>query len=497
MKQNHSFSGSNNYFCTMQETLKKEVKAWPVLFNCLAVLTLLILLAERLWLVNLFPLHIDEVYTFVAFTYNGLVYSICHYPAPNNHVLLSFITAGFYHLLDQAFWSLRLPALLISLLVTVYAFLTVRRLTSFWVAFLGVGLFSFSHLSLLYSFSARGYFLLTGFVLLAAFSMLDFIRMGNRKFLVLVVLATAFGFFTVPVFLYPCVSVFLFGVITLWMQDRKKQLVELLLGVALAGLLTLLLYTPIFLTSGIKAVTGNEYVVAADLTAFQRVFFSWLADLANTLVGREPNGWWLTFAVLLGLLFNFLNGIKKCRKSAFAEPWFRLEFFLLCLLLTPLVCIAFQRVLPPARVFLYLGVFQFVAFAWLLERLFRFLNAGRVFPGIAMVLLLAFGLHQARVLKGQAAIIHRFSSYTGFVKLMEKEQPRLIYVGDVYYVLTTQYAFLSKKLPSLQIDSQAYNPEIPYEYVLFQLGKPLPETLDRNLYHEVYRDVSVVAFKRL
>ncbi|HSI90556.1 MAG TPA: glycosyltransferase family 39 protein, partial [Adhaeribacter sp.] len=253
-----------SYICNMKlpgiTFLRNVIASLRPLEKWIAGLALLLLVAERVWFLFQYPVHTDEAYTFTHFTNGGIWRSMSYYPLPNNHIFFSVITAAFHYILPDAFWSLRLPSLLISLVVTVYLFLVLKRFAGFWVALLGVGLFCFSNLGIYYSFHARGYFLMTGLSAAAAFCLLQFIRTGRRSALWLFGLASVLGFYTVPVFLYPFVALAGFGFsLLLLLRDSKKLTAFIIAGLGI-GLVTLLLYLPVFAVSGITAIIGNEYV---------------------------------------------------------------------------------------------------------------------------------------------------------------------------------------------------------------------------------------------
>jgi len=463
----------------------------------LAGTAFLFLLIYRWYFLLQIQEHVDEIYTFINFTHKGIWRSMSYYPVPNNHVFLSVITAAFFQFINSAFWALRLPAFLISLVVTVFVFLITKRFTSFWVAFLGIGLFCLSSPAILYSFYARGYFLLTGLSFMAAFGILGFVNHGKRISLFLLVLATVLGFYTIPVFLYPFVSIVFFGAIILFLKKNYRLLFELIITVFLAALLTILLYSPIFLASGFKAVIGNNYVAPINNTAFFNLFLPWLKGVGNTLVDREPDGFWLTIFIVFGLLSYIYFILKQKAREAFSDQRFLFALLLLCMELVPLVCVLIQRVLPPVRVWLYLSAFQFIGLAWILTEFFGRINRHRLLRIVASVFLFLYGIHQFRVLQHYRYVDYPINdNIPGFVKRMEQEKPKLIYVGQLYYDLYTQFAFAKKDWP-VEIDNKDFDSTKPYEFVLFELKTRLPATFKRNEYREIYHDNFAIAYKKL
>lgn len=485
------------YFCSMPKPPQTGSVSRKVPYPALCLLALLLLTAERLWFLTERGIHLDEAYTFIEFTYEGIWRSMSYYPVPNNHVFLTVITAVFYKFTGSPFWSLRLPALLIGLAATVYIFLRVFRYTTFWVAFTGVGLFCLSYHALFYSLHARGYFLLTAFSAMAAFSVFDFLETRQRRSLLPFVLATCLGFYTVPVFLYPFLSIAFFGGITLLVRRQTKALAELAATSVLAGLLTVLLYLPVFWVSGLNAVIGNEFVVPASFGAYFRNFIPWFRELGNALTGREPEGFLLTLAMVVAQLLAVLFSLKKYGRAAFSDRSFLLGFLLLSLLLVPFAVLTLQRVLPPSRVFLYLGLYQFLALAWLLDIGLKRFRIAHFFPAVAMVLLPGYSLHQARVLHqfpaNQLYLYHQFET---LVKTVERTHPKRIFAQGGNGIFFTQNATVSGVKPEIQIDHQTFDGAVPYDYILLKTRDPLRKNLQPNAYREIYRDEFLVLYQR-
>ncbi|TYZ08032.1 hypothetical protein FY528_13355 [Hymenobacter lutimineralis] len=139
------------------------LKTWRALSGLewgLSGALLLNIVAVRLYYALAYPLGTDEVATYDYFVRGGALASTSFYPFPNNHVLFSLSCWLVSCFSDNAALVLRLPAFLISLVGTVLLFLLLLRFAGFRVAFLVVGLVSFSPMALYYAVAGRGYFLL-------------------------------------------------------------------------------------------------------------------------------------------------------------------------------------------------------------------------------------------------------------------------------------------------------------------------------------------------
>lgn len=172
-----------------------------------------------------------------------------------------------------------------------------------------------------YSTNARGYSLLALFTLLLLILAVELPRMSNLFMWSLAALVSALGFYTLPVFLLP------FGVVVTWLalSGLDRQVVattlraswfyRLGLFILTTGLLTLLLYLPVFRYSGVASVFANPYVQP----------LSW-QDLWPTLVSRftETVMEWTTkvpqFAVWLALVGLALSVVLHRRISRQSIP---------------------------------------------------------------------------------------------------------------------------------------------------------------------------------
>ena len=156
------------------------------------------------------PMGSDESATFLYYASRPLLLALTIYGSPNNHLLHTALMHISSAMFGDAEWALRLPAFLAGMAMIPLTYLAARAfeaegaliaaaLTASWPALID------------YSTDARGYTLLCCFTLIAAAAMALVVRSGNSAAVVIFAIASALGFYTVPVMLYPFVMLVALG----------------------------------------------------------------------------------------------------------------------------------------------------------------------------------------------------------------------------------------------------------------------------------------------
>jgi hypothetical protein len=319
----------------------------PAVGLTLLALTLAALLT-RIWFIHL-PFQHDESYNFVVFAIKPLRIALSDYHFPNNHLFQTLLMHFSYLLFGAQDWSVRLPAFLAGVLSAPAAYALARRWYGPVTALLSGMALAVSPIMVSYSVTARGYSIIALFTLML-FLLGTRLREGNRRLAWLgVIVVSALGFYTIPIFLYP------FGVWLVWMglnslrstpeYPALQRLVNLALASAAAAVLTLLLYLPVFRYSGVGAVFANQWVAPVSR-----------ADFLPTLLVRLPEIWaeWNSAVppagqalLAAGFLLSLIAPVRQGRLPAqigllfialiFAvqrpNPWPRTFLFLLPLLM--------------------------------------------------------------------------------------------------------------------------------------------------------------------
>lgn len=291
---------------------------------------------SRICYSTLFALQYDEAFAYIYLIEPGTLVSITYYPGPNNHILFSVIASVFDSFLPTII-ALRLPSVLSSLLLWFLLWDWFYSKIRFDWALLLASTLLFLPAVNLYSVMGRGYCLQLLFALISCRALLARYYCSHHR-LAFILSATA-GFYVIPTYLYWFVALVIYKSGKMVQSKNKQVLKQWLFDLALVGLLTLLLYSPIILFNGLGAVTNNTWVQALTLDQWWTQLPSYLTTVNQVLFG-DLSGQWFGLIYFIGLLIYTFFYVRQ-------------PFFLLSLLI-PWCLILWQRVLPPARIWLFL-----------------------------------------------------------------------------------------------------------------------------------------------
>ena len=317
---------------------KQETDSRPFILALIGI-TVIAFLVRLVFLSQ--PIRLDEANTFLYFARSPLKFIITNYDAPNNHVLHTVFVYLVTNVLGNQPWIIRIPALIAGVLIVPATYLVAVQWYDHYSALLSAGLVASSSILIEYSTNARGYTLLC-LISLILLALAFFLKQNknNIGWLSFVLLASL-GFYTIPIMLYP------FGMIMVWLlisslvkdvspkygNDFWKYL--LVAGGAVL-LLTVLLYLPIFLNSGVEAVIGNRFVNPENPDQFRidHTLLVWSRDLPLLLIAL------LGVGVIISQVFHQRLTLQRISLMLAAVLW-----------IVPLVWI--QNVSPWPRVWLY------------------------------------------------------------------------------------------------------------------------------------------------
>jgi len=227
----------------------------------LAALTGVIFVAVVLRVAFLFqPIRADEAYTYTRYASQPLHVALSTYHNPNNHLLHTLLVHYSCRWLGNAPWAIRMPALICGLLLVPAVYLLLRVFYEKHAALLGAALVAASSPLILYSTNARGYTLFCLIFVALVLVAIRLLRGANVWWWVGFALLAAAGFYAIPIMLYALGGVVLW-LVAAWATTaagaRDPRLPRRLV-VSLAGtaVLTALLYLPVFLRAGVRAVVS-------------------------------------------------------------------------------------------------------------------------------------------------------------------------------------------------------------------------------------------------
>lgn len=316
------------------------------------------------------PVAYDEAYTFINFASKPFKYILADYSAPNNHIFHTILVGIAYRLFGGQPWVLRLPAFIAGTLMAPVMYLTARRFFSRAQALGAAALVAVVPVFIDYSVNGRGYTILFLCTLLLTNFAGILVNHQSKSALIAYVLTAAIGFYTIPIFLYPMAGVSFWVAATYLFGDepspsKVRKLTIFFSTCVLAGLLTLILYSPVILFgTGFSSISGNEFVQSLDWPTF-------LANL-DPRIENAWNKWMIGLGPMLEYLFlgGFLLSLFFYRKIS--NQKLPLQIFLI---LAVVILLILQRVTPTPRIWLYLELFYLMFAAaglvWLIDLLIR------------------------------------------------------------------------------------------------------------------------------
>jgi hypothetical protein len=309
------------------------------------------------------PMRYDEATTYDNFVSKPLYVALANYATPNNHLLHTFLAKVSVSLFGNEPWAVRLPALVAGIALVPATFALTRVLYGRTAALVAAALVAASSTLVEYSTNARGYTIValaTVLVFIAAARVLDRDSVGAWAVIAVV---GALGLYAVPVMVYPLGGVLVWLPASAWLAGRPLRPLLTRLGATalVVGVLTLVLYAPVYAASGVRSVTANEFVEPRSLRTLLDLIPGHLSDTAETWTRDLP----LALAIALGV--GLLAGLA-------ATPWIS-RFgvpVLLAVVAWAVAVLALQRVVPYTRVWLFLVPLAAATTAgvcgWALER---------------------------------------------------------------------------------------------------------------------------------
>lgn len=222
-----------------------EPSAWTavLVLTLIAVVTRVPALDSGLWW--------DELRTLIDSVRPPLYSIITVFPGDNQHTLYSVLARGCILLFGEHPWSLRLPAVLAGVAMVPLLYLVAREFTERLEAMLAALLLAVSYHHVWFSQSARGYTLLGLATLLSTWLLLRGLRRSGYSDFVWYAVVSALGAYTHLTMVFVVASHALLVLLALLTRDTahdaRRRLEPALMGFALAGLFTVLLYSPVAL----------------------------------------------------------------------------------------------------------------------------------------------------------------------------------------------------------------------------------------------------------
>ena len=338
--------------CTIVGGLVRQVQVAPLPLQAALLGLFTLLVGSQTYQAAFFPLSYDEIWTYLNFSSRGPLVALAYYPAPNNHVLYSLLSSLTVLLAPESALGLRLPAIIASGLAFWLLFALLLRHSALLWALCGLFLFYSSYIVFYYSFLARGY----EFQLLAFIGSLGAVmelrnphsRYRTAAWLGFIIFSTI-GLTTIPTYVYPLVSEFLFLGLVLFTLGPAKEWLRILQKMLLVGMLiasiTVLFYAPILIFSGPARLFNNKFVIPIERSEVLRLLIHHLRDTLDWFFISSLTQYLL---IVLAALSLFAAAVKP---KLISRMWQLGLFFVL-----PALFMLFQAVIPFPRTWIYLMV---------------------------------------------------------------------------------------------------------------------------------------------
>lgn len=303
------------------------------------------------FLVNIYhvinlPIFYDEAWTYHNFTQRGLFISITKYPAPNNHVLHTILTALTYYFPFNTTVNLRIPNLITALFSSLIFFYTFAKMFEKKIAFLLLPIFCFVFGILQYAYLSRGYmlvifsFLICFYATIKLTSQSDNVK-SNRKYLIYISIGGLIGFCTMPSFLYPYFTCMSYIVAFKIANKNFTVIKHIIISGIVTTILVIIFYTPMIIVSGLNAIINNKYVASISRVDVVQNLYSHFNETFGFLFGIK-----LVYLIPI-LFFSIYYFIKNKTESSI--------FVVYCFLIAP-VLLLIQSVIPFYRTWIYLTI---------------------------------------------------------------------------------------------------------------------------------------------
>lgn len=282
------------------------------------------------------PISYDEACTWLYFTSKSPFVSVSYYPSPNNHILHSLVTnvTALIPFSDPKI-SLRFSPVFVSLFSWIILQHMITRFYTKKLSWLITALCSTFFMSVYYSYMSRGYSLLLLFFIIALYCVFLILKNGPRKkYWLSFSLACLLGFYTMPSFLYPFLTLCVFILII-----NKKLFRPLAFSAAATVVVTAILYLPVILVNGLSALTSNTHVKPIARAEVIQRLPEFLRSTLNEITGF---GRWIALVALIAGIVWMAQRKDK----------FHLIFFVL-FFAAPFLLLVLHSVIPFPRTFYY------------------------------------------------------------------------------------------------------------------------------------------------
>ncbi|MFA5032827.1 MAG: glycosyltransferase family 39 protein [bacterium] len=256
------------------------------------------------------PIRYDEAFTFLNYASRPLYIGLSNYSFPNNHLFHTFWVHISWLLFGNKLWSIRLPALLAGIAVIPVSYITIRLIYNKYAALLTVSIIAVSSILIEFSTNARGYSIIVLIFLLILTFGTHLKKDRQASGWLFFAALSALGFYTIPTMLYSVGIVIVWLFLSIIYENTKLSrtiiLKKLFFSIVGIVIFTIILYTPVFIVSGVDTLISNSFVtpkiwtyfITNLLPSFHSVWLQWNRDIPTIL------GFILVVGFFISLIFH-------------------------------------------------------------------------------------------------------------------------------------------------------------------------------------------------
>lgn len=300
----------------------------------------------RIYYIIQYPIEYDEAWTYLQFSKNGFLTSLTYYPAPNNHILYSLFTNISFFLPFNNTINLRIPAFIISIITIILFYYICRKLINKNISFLITAIYSTLNPIIFYGVSARGYSLITLAFIICFYASIMLIRNSKKtlpiaKYSTYLILGSIIGLFTMPSFIYACLSIYSFVIIYAIINKNKILILNSTLSSFMTFIISIFLYCPLLIISGFDSVVKNRFVIPVSRHEVLTKVINHFNDTSNLFFGISL----LNLLLVLTIITTYLILKRKFN--------FEILLCLYILISCPFIMIL-HSVIPFSRTWIYI-----------------------------------------------------------------------------------------------------------------------------------------------
>lgn len=463
-----------NELLSILKTSKNLIQKLEITQKIIFTLVFSFIFGLKLYEIYQFPLMLDEVFTHTFFVSKGFLVSSSYYPGPNNHIFFSICGNFFYQIFFIFSYEpvivLRLVSLLSSLFISTLLFVFCLKKLDFLASIHAVLIFNFLSPVFLFSILARGYILqiLLLFIAFLAISTLLEKKVNHKFYSFSYVISSALGFYTIPTFLYPFISLNLFCIILIFIKKNLAHLKLLILNNTVIVLLTLLFYSPIILFNGFESLVSNSWVKSMTFfEVWQKTPSYWL---------EVHNFFWNDYTVLGLFIWIFLFLLFQHQSNLYKLLF--VSFFLI-----PFILILVQKVLPFPRVWTYLSLILVLVWIFLNYNFkSNLVRKVSLYSSTVLILFLFFFKFQMN---------HKKTDYHTIAQKISHKNLKHAFINADTYAVFLEYELL-KTNKKVFIEKSFFDSKTSYDWVI--LDKKQNNLILKKNYQLYFKNSEVLVF---